>query len=229
MSAMEENPYPGEFIAFEGIDGGGKTTQARKLFHYLKTHKLQGGIVYTKEPTYEMPAGNELRKALREETKTTPAKLQELFVKDRDIHLHYFILPKLGQGQTVICDRYFFSTVAYGSIDLKIDKLIGLNADIRNFILPDITFIFDVEPKLGLQRRKQDSELDMFEQEEKLNKVRETYKKLAGRFDDVVTIDGSRKEDDIFEEILHHVNKVLLRRMVPVPLLKKQQEEWARI
>lgn len=207
---MEENPYSGVFIVVEGIDGAGKSIQARKLHHYLKLQ--HSGVVYTKEPTYRMPVGHTLRKALKGEIEKSPLALQNLFVKDREEHLYRFIIPRLGRGQTVICDRYFLSTIAYGSIDLPIDRLIKMHDRIPDFILPDLTLIIDLDPEISLERRKSDSKFDIFEEAMKLRKVRETYKILARRFDDVFFIDGAREEDEVFEEMLGYVNTVLARR-----------------
>lgn len=208
---MQENPYEGALIVFEGVDGSGKSTQARKLVRYLKQYS-QGGVTYTKEPTHHIPKGNEIRKVLMGDAEMDPLELQKFFVEDRDWHLHYMIIPELGKGHTVICDRYFLSTVAYGSIDLDIDMLIEMNQRISHFFLPDLTLLIDVDPKMGLLRRESDSELDIFEKEEKSGKVRAAYKRLARRFDDVIVINGEREEDAVFEDVLTQVNKVLARR-----------------
>ncbi len=208
---MQENPYEGALIVFEGIDGSGKSTQARKLVRYLKQYS-QGGVTYTKEPTHHIPKGNEIRKVLMGDAEMDPLELQKLFVEDRDWHLHYLIIPELGKGNTVICDRYFLSTIAYGSLELDIDMLIEMNQKIPHFFLPDLTLVFDIDPKAGLERRASDSELDIFEKEEKSSRVRAAYKRLARRFDDVIAINGEREEDQIFEDVLLQVNKVLTRR-----------------
>lgn len=209
---MQENSYPGIFIVFEGIDGSGKTTQALKLLRYLQAHD---SVLYTKEPTYKMPIGNKIRKAIAGETKFSPFRLQRFFVKDRDEHLHRYIIPKLGLGQTVICDRYFLSSIAYGALDSDMDQLIDLNAGIDNFILPDITIIIDTDAEVAIKRTKAvHKDLDIFEEKEKLNKVRENYHTLSRRFDNVFIIDGMREEDEIFEDVKKLIYRVLKHRRV---------------
>jgi len=208
---MQENSYPGVFIVFEGIDGAGKTTQALKLLRWLQAGD---SVVYTKEPTYGMPVGNKLRKALAGEIELRALPIQGLFIKDRDRHLHHYIIPKLGVGQTVLCDRYFLSTVAYGHAGgIDIDRLISMNQKIENFLLPDITIIIDVNPRVALRRTKAvHSGLDIFEKEETLGKVREAYRTLAGRFDNVYIINGERSEEEIFEDIKRLVSRVVRQR-----------------
>ncbi len=217
---MQEYLYEAPLIVFEGIDGSGKSTQAKRLLRYLKRY-VDSGAKYTKEPTHQIPKGNEIRKVLMGDAQMDPLELQKLYVEDRDWHLHYVIIPELGQGHTVICDRYFLSTVAYGSIDSDIDTLIEMNQEIEHFFLPDLTIVIDIDPKEGLKRRESDSELDIFEKEEKTSKVRAAYKRLARRFDDVIVINGARSEDEVFEDVLRHVNKVLVRRREVIP----QREE----
>ncbi len=208
---MQENCYPGLFIVFEGVDGSGKTTQALKLLRYLQAHD---SVVYTKEPTYKMPMGNKIRKAIAGERTFSPFQLQRFFVKDRDEHLHHYIIPKLGLGQTVICDRYFLSSVAYGAIDSDMDQLIDLNGSIDNFVLPDITFVIDTDVKAAFARTEAlHKDLDIFENVEKLEKVSENYRILARRFDNVYIIDGMRDEDEVFKDVRVLVDEILKRRM----------------
>lgn len=207
---MQENCYPGLFVVFEGIDGSGKTTQALRLLRYLQPHD---SVVYTKEPTYKMPIGNKIRKAVAGEREFSPFQLQRFFVKDRDEHLHRYVIPKLGLGQTVICDRYFLSSVAYGALDSDMDQLIELNASIDNFILPNITFIIDIEAKIALERTEAvHKDLDIFETAEKLNRVRENYLVLAKRFDDTHVVDGMRDEDETFNDVRRRVDELLRQR-----------------
>ena len=119
--------------------------------------------------------------------------LQGLFVRDRDEHLHRYIIPKLGLGQTVLCDRYFLSTVAYGSLGVALDRLIEMNQTIDDFILPNITIIIDVDPRIAVKRTKAvHTELDIFEKEETLARVREAYHTLSRRYDNVFIVDGER-------------------------------------
>lgn len=212
---MLENPYSGMFIVFEGIDGAGKSTQARKLFAFLQRFT---SVEPTKEPSYMLPVGNRLRKALCGQIEIDNIALQELFVQDRTEHIYHFIIPRIGKGTCVICDRYFLSTVAYGSLDTDTDTLLNMHQIIPDMILPDITFIIDVDPAITLKRQRAvHGELDIFEKEEKLTRVRNTYRELARRFDNVYVIDGNRDEDVVFEDIKNLLMPIMRQRGVFIP------------
>ncbi|MDD5047666.1 MAG: dTMP kinase, partial [Methanoregulaceae archaeon] len=111
---MPDNPYKGKFIVFEGLDGSGQSTQVKLLADFLKNKNIK--VLATKEPTLDSAAGRLIRKALDKKTKILPKKFQELYAQDRKEHLNKVIIPNLEKGKTVISDRYFFSSFAYGSL-----------------------------------------------------------------------------------------------------------------
>ncbi len=113
---MYKNQYTGKFIAFGGLDGAGSTTQAEKLTQYLKERGEK--VHLTKEPTNNL-IGGMIRGQLTKEWRTGPECLQLLFTADRAHHLEKEVLPLLKQGITVITDRYFFSSVAFGSLEIE--------------------------------------------------------------------------------------------------------------
>lgn len=211
---MKENPYPGVLIVFEGVDGSGKTTQAARLKRWLE--QANDRVLYTKEPTYGDPFGQKLRRAIAGEIEVNPLTLQKWFIADRDHHLHYDIIPELGKGETIICDRYFLSTLAYGSLggENVVDRLVRMHLQIPHFILPDLTLIIDVDAKTAVERQEavQSGDLDIFEKEATLAKVRTAYHVLARRFDNVFTINGERNEEEIFEDVKRYVRHVMERR-----------------
>src|SRR3989344_3150121 len=175
---MVKNPYPGKFIAFEGLDGSGSTTQASKLRDFL--NETQKKLVLgrpsanlTKEPTNNI-VGGLIRGQLTGDWKTQPECLQLLFAADRAHHLEKEIIPLLKEGTTVITDRYFFSTIAFGGLEIKdTDWLIQIN---RTFILPDITFLIKVSPKTCIDRIRGDRfHIELFEKEEALTRVWKNY------------------------------------------------------
>src|SRR3989338_2983887 len=106
----------GKFIVFEGLDGAGSSTQANRLADYLRLSGKKA--IVTKEPTNNM-IGGLIRGQLTSDWKTWPECLQLLFSADRAHHLEKEIIPLLKQGITVITDRYFFSTLAYGALEIK--------------------------------------------------------------------------------------------------------------
>lgn len=198
IKKMKKNPYPGKFIVFEGLDGSGKTTQAKKLGLFFKERKYK--YLLTKEPTKDNDFGKKIDRVLRCKIKVSPLELQKLFTKDREWHLKNVIEPALKEGKFVICDRYFFSTFAFGGLDVDMEKLIELN---KKFILPDLTFYIDVSPKECMRRilkRGKKSKTTLFEKEKKLEKVYKNYKLLKKRFS-IKFVNGERSREEIAKEI----------------------------
>jgi len=200
---MQTNIYPGTFIVFEGLDGSGQSTQAELLRHYFEDNKDL--VILTKEPTEDSKSGRMIRKVLRKEKKIEPDELQKLFVQDRKEHLNNLIIPNLKNGKFVISDRYFLSTCAFGGISLDMEWLIELN---NEFILPNITFLLNVDPRICIERiDKRGKRFEFFEEEKKLTKVRENYFKLAKRFPNIYIINGEFSKEAVFKEILNKFKK----------------------
>lgn len=139
------------FITFEGPDGSGKSTQARLLCEKFikKGHK----VTLTREP-----GGTELGRSIRSillDPSSDIAPMAEVFLyaADRAQHVQKVISPALKEGKVVICDRYFDSNVAYqGSLSLDIDDILAINKHAISNVLPDITFLLDIDPRVGLSR-----------------------------------------------------------------------------
>lgn len=194
---MKKNPYPGKFVILEGLDGSGQSTQVELLSDFSK--RKGQAVVSIKEPTLNSQAGQKIREVLDEKIKIEPAQLQKLFAQDRKEHLKNLIEPALKQGKIVISDRYFFSSFAFGALDLDLEWLIKLNND---FILPDITFFLDVKPEICLARiKKRGEEIKLFEKKEKLAKVWQNYKLILNRFENTYIIDGEKSIEEVFEQI----------------------------
>lgn len=197
-------PY-GKFIVFEGPDGSGQTTQAELLKIYLESKNYQ--VIVTKEPTKESPASQKISEILNHKTKTTPEEFQQLFTEDRREHLEKLILPNLKDGKIVISDRYFFSTLAFGSLNCDLEWLIAIN---REFPIPNATFILKVSPAVCIQRiMARGRPVQFFETREKLGKVMENYRKIAPMFENVYLIDGERSIEEIHREVVELVSKIL--------------------
>jgi len=195
---MKENPYKGKFIVFEGLDGSGQSTQGQLLKNYLEKDK-EVPVILTKEPTNEPPIGSLIRQILKKEISVSPAALQLLFCADRSEHLEKVIKPALEKDEYVISDRYFYSTIAYGSLDLNIDWLIEMN---KSFLIPDIVFLLKVRPRICMERiDKNRGQWEFFEESEKLEKVWQTYKVLSRRFSNIKIIDGEKSIKEVFEEV----------------------------
>lgn len=200
---MLKNNHPGLFIAFEGIDGAGSSTQLELLTKTLRKEGFR--VLATKEPTNNV-IGGLIRGVLTDSVKLPPDSLQLLFSADRAHHLEREIIPVLAKGNMVLTDRYFFSTVAYGALDLDQNWLLDLN---KNFLLPDFIFLLDIPAKVSLQRIKNSRfEVELFEKEEKLSKVAKNFLSLAKKFPkNTYVLDGELSRENIAEQILKLVEK----------------------
>ncbi len=195
----------GKFIVFEGLDGSGQSTQAERLTQFLsgmgkKTH-------LTKEPTNNL-IGGLIRGQLKGEWKSSPECLQLLFTADRAHHLEKEVMPLIEKGIWVVCDRYFFSTIAFGS--LEIDDTNWLREINRLFPLPDKTFFLRVSPKECIRRiEKSRFGLELFEKEKKLREIEKEYDKLMSDYEIFSEIDGERKIEEISRDIEKKVSKLM--------------------
>jgi len=195
---MIKNPYPGKFIVFEGLDGSGQSTQAGLSQDFLIGKGFE--VILTKEPTKDSQAGKNIREVLDKKIKISPKELQTLFSEDRQEHLENLIIPALQQKSIVISDRYFFSTFAYGVSDgLDLAWLMELN---NAFLVPDLTFILKVRPKVCFERiEKRGSAKTLFEETERLRKVWQTYEILPKYIENAYIIDGEKMIEEVFTEV----------------------------
>jgi len=187
----------GKFIAFEGLDGSGSSTQVDILAKRLN----QAGIktLVTKEPTNNI-IGGLIRGLLTHQWQSSPEGFQLLFAADRAHHLKWEILPALEKGVWVITDRYLFSTIAFGSINLNKKWLEQINS---NFPIPDLTFLLKVKPEVCLERiGKSRNGFEFFEQREKLEKTWRTYASLSReKKNRIELVNGEKPIEAISEKI----------------------------
>jgi dTMP kinase len=164
----------GGFIVFEGIDGAGKTTQAKKLAE--KLIRLGIPTVLTAEPS-ESPAGKIIRSFT---ARPDPTEEMKLFTDDRRHHVLQVIQPALDAGQTVICDRYVYSSVAYqGARGIHPEEIISEN---RAFAIPpDVIFLLEVPVEVALSRigSGRDDGASLFEVRDNLESVARIYRALS--------------------------------------------------
>ncbi len=198
---MLKNYFSGKFIVFEGLDGSGQSTQTKLLAEFLR--KNNSKVLTTKEPTLDSAAGKLIRAVLDKKEKTSPKKLQELYAQDRKEHLNKVIIPNLKKGKIVISDRYFFSSFAYGSLAVPLNFLLKIN---DKFLMPDITFFINTKPKTSFLRvKKRGLEQTFFEEENKLKKVHQNYKKIFKKFKNVIFINGEKSILKVHQEIKKYV------------------------
>ena len=164
----------GIFITFEGVEGAGKTTQAQRL-----ATALGPNVVRTREPG-GTPISEKIRDLFLTSDGITPMTELLLIAAARSQHVDELIRPALAANQIVICDRFIDATVAYqgyrGGIDLEL--IHQLNRTATGGLTPDITFILDLPPEIGLQRQQQGAtHRDRLDKEplELHRKVREGY------------------------------------------------------
>ena len=188
-------------IVFEGIDGSGQTTQSKLLADYLISKNYK--VFLTKEPTNN-EIGKLIRKILNKEIEFDNLGLQLLMMADRAYHIKE-IRNYLKNNYIVICDRFWFSTVAYGAEDEKMFKLLfKINSIFFGF--PNFLIILDVDPEIALKRKEAK---EIFENVEKLKKVRENYlkiEKIAKKYTNVFLIDSSKPIEEVQEEIREKLN-----------------------
>ena len=192
------------FIAFEGIDGCGKSTQAKLLHSYMEQ---KGKCLLTDEPTDGL-TGALINSILKSQVSVIdPMALQLLFIADRAEHVNGFILPKLSAGYSVITDRYMFSSIAYGAASgVDTEYLMGASSKFR---LPDATFVCDVDPDIAMQRlKKRGKDLEYFEKLNFLAKARTAFKSLSKHYANYYLIDSSKSVEEIHSNIIKVVNKL---------------------
>lgn len=206
---------PGNFIAFEGIDGSGKSTQISMLMDRLKK---EGIYCYnTKEPT-DSPIGSLIHQILTGRLKTDNRVIAGLFVADRLDHLLNEtdgILSKIREGTTVITDRYYFSSYAYHSVDMPMEWVIRANEQSSAILRPTVTIFIDVTPDIAIERIvKNRFRQELFEKRSRLEKVRENYLKafdLLKNEEKYVIIDGNQPPEKVAEAVWDTVRESCLR------------------
>ena len=203
----------GFFIAVEGIDGSGKSTQ----IHILNERMKQAGICCytTMEPT-DSPIGSLIHQIMTGRVKADNRVIAALFAADRLDHLLNDvdgIVHKINEGTTVITDRYYFSSYAYHSVDMPMDWVIQANGPSSDILRPTVTVYLDISPDTALERIAQNRfHQELFEKKSRLVKVREKYLEAFEKLADVervVVIDGSRSRQEIADDIWREVSRCL--------------------
>ena len=200
----------GKFISFEGIDGCGKSTQAKILSDELTTYGKK--VLLTREPGGSKGAEEIRNLLLTGETDRWSAETEILlFTAARRDHLERTILPALEIGSTVICDRFSDSTRVYQGVtrgDLRdvVDQLDKTMIPRQ----PDITVLVDLDPKIGLaralRRSGNEARFEDFGLEMQI-KLREGFLTLANEFPKrFIVVDGNRNES----EVAFNISKLLL-------------------
>lgn len=209
MGRTKKSKRKGKFIVIEGLDGSGSTTQVQLVSGFLNLNGLK--TYATKEPTNNV-IGGLIRGALTGVYSLPMESLQFLFSADRSHHLHRVIEPQITNGINVICDRYMWSTVAFGSTDIDRNWLLEMQ---NFFVRSDLTIFLKVDPKECVRRIKKDRyDIELFEEEVKLKKVWRTYGWLAKKFPkEIKIVDGEGTKKEVLERIVSHVKKMFVSEL----------------
>jgi len=204
----------GKFITYEGIDGSGKTTQAKMLYEYLIG--LGFDVILTREP-----GGTRFAEAVRKillshnDFAITPKAELMLYLAARAQLVDEVILPALKSGKWVISDRFFDSSVAYQGFARGLDpeEVMKTCLFATGGVKPDLTFFLDVSPETAAERMaKSGKKPDRLEAESRefTEKVRAGYLWIAGREPErFVVIDGEGSIESVFERIKNRVKEII--------------------
>lgn len=208
---MKNRMRPGRFIALEGIDGSGKSTQVEYLKEKLKQKDI---LCYTTMEPTDSPIGSLIHQIMTGRIKTDNKVIAALFVADRLDHLLNDvngIASKIQEGITVITDRYYFSSYAYHSVDMPMDWVIQANGQCREILRPTATVFIDIDPDTAIERiAKNRFHQELFEKKSRLVKVREMYleafRRLQG-MEEIVTVNGQQTPEKVAEDIWGKIGK----------------------
>ncbi|MGN6393918.1 MAG: dTMP kinase [Mucilaginibacter sp.] len=201
------------FIAFEGIDGSGKSTQVRLLKDRLEAN---GHKVYTTcEPT-DAPPGKMIRDIFNHRIDGDHRTIAALFVADR---LHHILnktdgmLKMLEEGYTVITDRYYFSSYAYQSPHIDQNWVIQANSLAAGLLRPDLNIYIDISPEISIERlNKGRTSIELYETLDNLRLVRNKYLELIDVLkgeEKVFVANGDQSPEGIANDIWDTVSAML--------------------
>lgn len=203
----------GKFIVIEGLDGSGKTTQIRLLSARLRS--MGRTVAETAEPTASATGGL-IRDALSGLTPRTGTEIAALFMADRvahNVHPVNGINALLEKGMDVICDRYYYSSLAYQGCVSDPDWVFHINVDCPEIRRPDLCVFLDLDDETCLRRMEQGRAYqEIYENENTLIAVRRRYydafRQLEGR-DRIVSVNADRTPEEVAEDIFAAVRDIL--------------------
>lgn len=193
----------GRLIAFEGVEGAGKSTQLRLAAAALRHRGFT--VVETREPG-GTALGAELRRLLMEVVETHPSPLTELllYLADRAQHLDEVILPAVERGAVVLTDRFSASTIAYQGFArrLDLDTVSRLDAIVRRGVAPAYTILLDCPVEVGLRRALGDDRFHR-EQQEFHERVRAAFRSFAEQDPDhYCVLDATAPTDQVHQQVM---------------------------
>ena len=182
------------------------------MLHNYLFSKKKFRLLTTREPTSGV-YGKKIRNILREEKNPETGKeiLLELFVKDREEHISNTITPflssKSDEPHIVICDRYYYSNIAFQNAQgVPVEDIIKSN---NKFPKPDVAFILDVSPDMAIKRIEKRKK-EKFENMEFMGRIRQNFLNMKNFVEDnIIIIDASKEIEIVLEKIIGEVEKML--------------------
>lgn len=215
---FKRNEATGLYIAIEGIDGSGKTTQVERLAEFFEKQGKE--VIQTREPRKnDGLIGELIQKILHGKTTIPPVAFQYLFSADREMHHEELIKPSLKAGKVVVSDRCFWSVVPYGIMDLggNLDENTGnyllaaqsILSMYHQFTIPDFTFYLELPLDTAMERiQKGGEEKEIYEDREKLAKTIKGYNFLLQKFPkEFKVIDATKSVEEVTEKIIKIINE----------------------
>jgi len=207
------------FITFEGGEGTGKSTQSKLLFNSIS--KITKKVVLTREPGGTKQS--ELLRDLIVKKKVSWDPLTEILLINaaRNEHIKKLISPKLLEKNIVICDRFIDSTYAYQIKAQKLNKKIfeNLNKIVVKKVIPKITFLIDIDPKIGIKRSLSRNNEEIKYENYKLGfhrNIRKAFLEISKFNRRVILIDGNQEVEKIHKLIVDKINTInLLKSKIP--------------
>lgn len=197
----------GLFIVFEGGEGTGKTTAIESIYDWIQEKDLK--CIKTREPG-GIKISEEIRQVILDKNNTKMDGRTEalLYAAARRQHLVEKVIPALNEGYVVLCDRFIDSSLAYQGFarGLGIDEVMIINKFAIGEYMPDLSILFDLEPKIGLERISTSGEREINRLDlEKIDfheKVREGYNKVyKENRDRIVKINAAQSKEGVLKEI----------------------------
>lgn len=194
------------FIAIEGLDGSGGTTQLARLLDAWARREPGRETIRTCEPS-PGPVGRLIRQALSGANELQETVLPYLFAADRRDHLDRVVLPAVARGAVVVSDRYALSSLAYQSLAAGLERVAALNAD---FPAPDLTVMIDLSPEDCLARiEARGGTRERFEELGRLREIADAYEAAiawaSARGWRIVRVRGEGTADDVHARIAEAV------------------------
>uniref|UniRef100_UPI004057662B dTMP kinase n=1 Tax=Candidatus Electrothrix sp. TaxID=2170559 RepID=UPI004057662B len=194
----------GMLIAFEGIDGTGKSTQVQLLAHFLEEQGFP--VVTTYEPT-DSEYGRRIRELYQDRSSCTPEEELNLFIEDRRLHVNELIRPELAAGKIILTDRYYYSTAAYqGAAGMEPSEIFARNSFAPR---PSLVLLLTMDPEVSIARIREGrgEELNDFEQLDQLRKVADHFAAFSDSC--IARINAVQSPEQVHKDICRTVQERL--------------------